>query len=519
MSRWFALGLLVVGIGALALRLPQLNLRPMHNDEAVNAIKFRDLWNKGKFVYDPHEYHGPTLHYSTLVSARLNPSPDFDSFGEATFRRVTLVFGVALILLLPWLADGLGRAETLCAAVLTAISPALVFYSRYYIHETLLVFFTGVLISAAWRYWRTRHLGWCLLAGAALGLMHATKETFVLAIAALVAALLLTGAWGRWVEGRTMAAKPDLNPTHLGAALVVALLVSVTLFSSIFTNASGPLDSVRTYLPWLSRAGGNSPHVHPWYFYLQRLACFRPANSPVWSEGLILILAAIGLASAFKRRTVQGPDSVLVRVIAFYTVTLTLVYSVISYKTPWCLLGFLHGMILLAGVGAVAAIRFWNQRGPRIVTAALLIVAAVHLGWQAWRASYVYYADRKNPYVYAHTSPDILNLVEKVEALARVHPKGREMLIKVMAADSDYWPLPWYLRRFTQIGWWDRIPADPLAPVMIVSSKFEAAFDGRPEKSHLMTGYYQLRPEVFVELYVELNLWRAYLQSRPPKQD
>jgi predicted membrane-bound mannosyltransferase len=121
--------------------------------------------------------------------------------------------------------------------------------------------------------------------------------------------------------------------------------------------------------------------------------------------------------------------------------------------------------------------------------------------------------------VYAHTSLDIRNLVEKVEALARVHPQGNRMLIKVMAPDGDYWPLPWYLRRFKQVGWWDRIPADPFAPVMIVSSKLEAAFDDRTDKTHLMAGYFQLRPQVLLELYVEIDLWRTYIQSLPPVKD
>jgi hypothetical protein len=93
------------------------------------------------------------------------------------------------------------------------------------------------------------------------------------------------------------------------------------------------------------------------------------------------------------------------------------------------------------------------------------------------------------------------------------------MVVKVMAPEGDYWPLPWYLRRFKQVGWWDAVPADPFAPVMIVSSKFEAAFDERADKTHLMAGYFQLRPQVFLELYVEINLWRAYIQSRPPVQD
>jgi hypothetical protein len=61
---------------------------------------------------------------------------------------------------------------------------------------------------------------------------------------------------------------------------------------------------------------------------------------------------------------------------------------------------------------------------------------------------------------------------------------------------------------------------DPLAPVMIVSSTFEAAFDELPEKSHLMPGYFQLRPGVFLELYVELDLWKRFLETRPrPMQD
>jgi hypothetical protein len=148
-----------------------------------------------------------------------------------------------------------------------------------------------------------------------------------------------------------------------------------------------------------------------------------------------------------------------------------------------------------------------------------LVVGGTHLGWQAWRAGYPFCASPFNPYVYAHTSPDILKLVERIEALASVSPDGHKILIKVMSSQNDYWPLPWYLRRFERVGWWSGIPPDPFAPVMIVSSQFEAAFDERQEKTHLMAGYFQLRPQVFLELYVELNLWRAYVQTLPREAD
>jgi len=151
---------------ALAFRCPRLDERPMHNDEAVNAIKFGDLWQHGAYKYDPNEHHGPSLFYITLAIARLTSSPDFEHLSETKLRLVAVLFGVGLILLLPLVADGLGRKATIWAALFTAISPAMVFYSRYYIHEMLLVFFTFLALAASWRYWRSRKIGWALLAGA-----------------------------------------------------------------------------------------------------------------------------------------------------------------------------------------------------------------------------------------------------------------------------------------------------------------------------------------------------------------
>jgi hypothetical protein len=52
---------------------------------------------------------------------------------------------------------------------------------------------------------------------------------------------------------------------------------------------------------------------------------------------------------------------------------------------------------------------------------------------------------------------------------------------------------------------------------MIVSTSFKAELDSK--KTHLMTGIYQLRPEVFVEFYVELELWKTWLAKNPPKPD
>ena len=149
----------------------------------------------------------------------------------------------------------------------------------------------------------------------------------------------------------------------------------------------------------------------------------------------------------------------------------------------------------------------------------MIALAAGHLAWEAWRASYALAADRRNPYVYAQTGPDILNLVEMVRGLAQVDPAGNQMLVKVMAPDSDYWPLPWYLRQLRQVGWWGSLPADPFAPVMIVGASWRAALDDNSDKAWLMVRIVELRPKVFLELYVNASLWEKYLATRPRPLD
>ena len=126
----------------------------------------------------------------------------------------------------------------------------MVFYNRYYIHESLLVFFTLGFIGAAWRYAQSRKAGWALLAGVFLGLMHATKETFVFSCAAMLTAWIGVMVWNRRGNRGTQYRIPLPPPLVLLTAAAVAVIVSVVLFSSFFTNWHGVWDSVATYFTW-----------------------------------------------------------------------------------------------------------------------------------------------------------------------------------------------------------------------------------------------------------------------------
>ena len=512
--------------GGLAVRLPALGKRPMHADEAVQARRFRDLWLCNRYRYDPHEYHGPTLPYATLPFFWLAGPTRFADTTEAMFRVVPVFFGAGLILLLGLVADALGKPATLCAAALAAISPAMVFYSRYYIHETLLVFFTLAAIGSVWRYLRTGRLRWCVAGGGCVGLMQATKETCVLVYASAAVAVGLAAIWSRGrVSPAASGAAAPVPPAarqegrrpwpawHGGCAAAAAILVAAVLLSSWGAHPRGAWDGLRAYAPWLRRAAGHSAHAHPWYFYLRILACWRSDHGPLWSEGLILGLAAIGGLVAFlPTASRSGGKDFFARWAALYPVLLGAAYSAIPYKTPWCLLGFLHGMTLPAGLGAVAIVRAAPGRFLKGLAVAGLLAAAGQLAWQSYRASYVLCADPRNPYVYAQTLPDTERLARDVQQLSQASREGDSLAVKVIWKDSYYWPLPWYLRRFGNVEYWTRMPGEPSAPLVIASPEFDAPLTETLDATHLMTGYYAVRPNVLAQLWVRMDVWESHLR-------
>ena len=242
--------IVLVTAGALAVRLPRLTSRPMHCDEANQAVRTGILLDTGVYHYSPEEHHGPTLYWLTLPSLWLAGARDFAHSDEFAYRIVPVVFGVGLVLLLLLVSDGLGRGAAVVAGVLTAVSPAMVFYSRYYVQETLLVFFTLATLACGWRYVRSRSVGWAVAAGVSLGLMHATKETWIVAGASMGAALCLTAARGMtWKVARDAL-----------IALTAAVVVAVAFYSSFGAHARGPLDSLLAYSTYFRR--GTEPSIH-----------------------------------------------------------------------------------------------------------------------------------------------------------------------------------------------------------------------------------------------------------------
>lgn len=551
--------LILAFIVAAYLRFPAREAKPMHVDETTQAVKLGELMD-GKYHYDSLDHHGPTLLYATLPVKWFSRAERWSDLTESQLRLVPVLFGMGLLLLLILVGDGLTASELAWGAMAVAVSPLMVFYSRYYIMEMLLVFFTFGLIGCGWRFYLSRQTGWLVGAGILAGLMHATKETCVLQFAAISVGLLVvwmadlvSAGSGLGVVNRGR--KHPIKKAQVLALVLAAVVTSVLIFSKFLTDWRAVYDSVATYWSKLDRAEGQG-HQKPFFYYLgliwgapmgvdpggssgvfssdfwkwvPEMLGIRPNGRIVWGERLLLVLALIGMVTAFVTKPSRNQSRHLVRFLAVYSVAVFLIYSAVSYKTPWLVIGPWHGMLILAGVGAAGLMRLVEGKVGRLIMGSLLVLVMAHAGLLAYRATRgrpSFAAHVKNPLNYSMTTADCLEWVEKIYRLAEVSGKGEQFTI-VQADSQGGWPLPWFmLRKFPNYVWQGGDPGVMDRADLILSgldfraslpeSVRGAGVDGGGSAEWVefpMT----LHPTGRLAVFIRKPLWSAYLgKTWPP---
>jgi predicted membrane-bound mannosyltransferase len=141
----------------------------------------------------------------------------------------------------------------------------------------------------------------------------------------------------------------------------------------------------------------------------------------------------------------------------------------------------------------------------RFVVAAFFFTATTDLCLQSFLASFVSYDDTSNPYVYSQPAQDVLKIAARVEQVSEADPTGRKMPVWVVCTAGDYWPLPWYLRSFENVGWWNDVnEIRAPAPVVIAQADLE---------ERLINRLYDVSPPGQKNLYVPL--FENYIELRP----
>lgn len=505
LPRWLTLAAIVAF--AFWVRTHELARRPMHADEANQAVKLGELIEAGRYAFDPRDHHGPTLYYAALPIAWLRGQRTLAALDETTVRLVPAIFGTASVVLLAFLgarrrgisnspqpAAGLAAPgwPALAAAAFLAVSPPAVYFSRYFIQETLLVTFTlGALVcGGAW--WRTGRLGWAIGAGVCAGLMQATKATAPLFLAAALGAFLVARGLSLRRHAPSAAMREPSRPwTRAGVAFGLSFLAAAALlYSSFGTNLSGLRDALGAYVHAATRFGAESPptgHEKPWWYYLRMFGWFK-AGGLVWHQLALSVLAVAGLVLALIRRR-RDPFLLFA---ATFTFVVTLAFSIFAYKTPWHAVHFSPGLALLAAA-AVAAIG--RLQTGRLVAVAFTLITIATLFQQTQRVAFARPADQRNPYAYVHSSPDVLKYRAIADAAIARAP---DQPIRVIS--EEYWPLPWYLRGIPQVGYY-ATPPDNCDGALVVASMTQVEAVRAKLKRTYRESFLGLRPGVVCILF------------------
>ena len=221
---WGFLGLVALALG---MRMWELGGRAMHYDEAIHlhyAWKLVESdgalggwpWVFGRdFIHSPW-MHGPFQIEFTAFMYRIFGDSDF------TARLGYVLFGAALVGLPYFLRDYLGRIGALLTGVMLALSPAMLYFSRFGRNDILMAFWALALLILMWRYLHEGKHRYLYLASAVLAFMFATKET------AYIVTLIFGGMM-------FVLALPQLAPWALGRGRLSQLAGPAGFFLLLFT--------------------------------------------------------------------------------------------------------------------------------------------------------------------------------------------------------------------------------------------------------------------------------------------
>ena len=445
---------LLILILTIILRFAFLDLKLFHHDEAIHAWFSYELVTKGVYAYDPM-YHGPLLYYLTAGM--------FWLFGQSDLiaRLLPALFGTLLIPLVYFIyrLGYLDKRQALVAALFIAISPDLVYFSRFLRHDIFQLFFTLLILVALLYYLNSGKLRFALFAGIGVAGGMALKEDMPIF-------LLIFLVFGLYL----LATKKIVLPRTWKRDAFLGLLLAVAILSILYSSFGMHFEILETgwinaYNHWTAMS--NQCRIcGPWFFYILLFLLYEVPIFILAIVGIVQfgvkggrlknsITACVGYFNRITNRQVpatsthdlvgisisQLQESVQTRAVAkdkrddffvfclFWLVISLAAYAVIGEKVPWLIIHQLLPMIFVA---------VYMMTKKKTIIA---LVACVFLIVMTWHVAFVP-ADINEPIVQVQNSEDVRTILKIIDASD-----------VVIIASKDYWPLPWYDRGHG----WDKV--------------------------------------------------------------
>lgn len=521
-------GLLIV-LFALALRLFELGERVFHHDESVHASFTLKLLEHGEYSYNP-AYHGPFLFHSTAAVFH------FLGINDTTARLIPVFFGVATLLALFLLKKELGKSGVLWSMFLLAFSPSMIYFSRFFRNDMIIVFCTLAAVAGAFRYLDNVHSSkrypYLILTASSLAIAVSSKENaylILLTFGAYAGLGLLYWIYSDWKKEnlglqktllrKASALLPFLPEIFLSGALFVFIILF--FYSSIFRNDVSLFSIVeRAFSHWMAmhrieRIGG------PFYYYIPIL--FR-------YEVPVIIFGTTGFFHFLKTKGLdKGQNASFFLFLCYWALTSLLLYSYLQEKVPWLVVHIVLPFGILAGalLGEIFSIVPENEQNEKrpderdrssaegrnptfrkeysgktrtLLAGILSLTLLISLG-QCVSVNYYRSMEPAELMTYVQSSPDIRELMEKIEGFDR---KPETLRICVVDPNRLYWPLPWYLRDYEKAAYSSKLPTSSKYDAIIVPISYDM-YREIPEEEYSSYNF-TLRPGRDFTLYYNKKL-------------
>lgn len=394
---YFALFLLLL----VASRIIGLDNKPIHFDESINGWFVLQMKTLGYYKYDPENYHGPLYFYL------LKTWTDLFGHNLGIVRILPSIFS-ALSALFFW-----NRSKI--TAVLFLLSPGLIFYGRSSIHEMTFVYFQILFVMSLFEYKQNQRLLnlWVMLFG--LWGMMTTKETFVFTGFSFVVAVLFVFPWKKFFT--------DVYQ-HMIFPIVAFFVAFIFMFTGFLKNNAGIIDFFKAYTFWF-KTGVESGHNKSLYYWLEFVSRTEPL--------LLLAMLATLISLYFKQ----------LRYLAIFALVNFTIYSIIPYKTPWCMISWSWPFYVCFGyllsnedinINKYIKYLLWFFTG-------VLLVPNMY---SAWHSVYQNKIQLEHEFVYVNSSYSFKAVDDAIQSQLRKRPELRNEVIQIGVEES--WPMPWTLQ-------------------------------------------------------------------------
>ena len=422
-------------LAAALLRLWGLEWKVPHFDEGINGWFADQIRIKGFYAYDPTNYHGPLYFYVLFIFQTL--------FGRHLWalRLPAVISSLGSVWLALKFDRFIGKRAAWIAALTVALSPAAVFYGRYSIHESSVVFSLMLLtlgLLGLWQIGDKRSL-WITVIGATLLLL--LKETAVIHLGCFaVAAVVLLF----WEKNFSFIVSQQWRRRDFVNAFLISFGSLFFFYSGTLLNARGLLHVFETIPAWIRT--GTGAGVHEKIEYQMGWFNFYWIVLLVQYEWPSLIGFFYAICILVKKKSTP-----LLRYLAIYALGVLASYSLIPYKTPWCIISIVWPFALLFGVAAQEALCCVKIKK---LTVALIISVLLSTLVLCLRLNFWHYVDFSEPYVYVQTSPEIKKVTEPLLKMAQQDPRNLQLRGQVFL--ESYYPLPWMLGDFSRVGYYSQ---------------------------------------------------------------